>query len=166
MSTKTIEVKQVTNILGKPMRVPATDDKGDTIWVNPEEPIEAKRSAQMADATVLDMLRVILFSIPESISKNDDALRAPALFNRMDRVENGVIKVHEKVYNWFHNLLARPIPVSTSAQEQGSQKHSYAISLWGVANSAWVVNQLKAQDEQKPKEELFGGKDTEDEEEE
>ncbi|KKM86969.1 hypothetical protein LCGC14_1273730 [marine sediment metagenome] len=154
--TKTVKNIEVTNIQGKPMKIAALDDDGEVKWLRHPDPAAKPPVAgdpEMANAHVKDLLRIAVFTIPDSTAKKADSLRAAHLWNSLERSQNGAIEIHDKTYEWFFKLLKRDVPVTAEAKSSGILPKPYSFHLWGI-NHEWVVNQLKDSEEQKTLDEL------------
>lgn len=151
--TKAIDNIMVKDITGQPIKVADIDEDGKIVWENEEKqiPVEVK-------ANVGDLLKAIILNIPKELQAQNDSVRGASLWNSADKHKKnkagGKIVVHDKVYEWYHRVLNREIPVSKEAKDANIKPRSIAIRLWGISSDV-VVEQLKDIDEKKTLDKLL-----------
>ena len=111
----------------------------------------------MKDATVTDVLRQIIFSIPRPIQAPNDALHIPAVWMAVEGA-NGTVDLGDKTYEWLHKLLARQIEPSGDSTWEAQ---SYGAAFFGLENVAVCLETLKPVDERRTLEELIATLDEE-----
>ncbi len=144
---RTIEVRTITGLDGKPYKLPKFDEDGVIVWKR--EPKEAgdQGEPEMADADTVTMLRWLVARIPVSAQRPNDDLRAHQLFNAVEHVVDGKLALKEKLYDWLHRALVREVPESKDrATDTKVPAMTCARALLGLS-ARTVVNQLKDQDE-------------------
>ena len=148
-----------------PYRVPELDADGEPVEKDQAIPScgecgrpETPAVLEMKAATIRDVLRLVIFSIPDSIQAQHDPLRVAQVWNQLDH-SNGAVELKDKTYDWFHRLLAREVPVTAKAPK-GVKPKTYGALFFGLS-SAYIIEQLKDEEERKSLAEL----DVEDDEE-
>ena len=159
---KAIPITPVLSVLRRPIRVQDIDDDGMPRFYEEDMKddkgvvLHRKGEPVLVEATPFHLIRAALSSIPQACHKDDDGLRIPQLFNRIDSA-NGNIELKEKHYLWLHRLLERRVPLSAAAIEANKNKSdgvedmkppTYAHTLWGD-NDAVFINALRPIEEQK-----------------
>jgi len=142
--TKQIPVAKIIGFSGKPLRVPKRDEDGNIVWKNEE----LKTEPEIAEADTLEVLRIISLNISREIQTSNDPLRVSQLWHRLDTTKDGIVELHDKLYDWLHRLLNREIPLTAVEKERGIKPIPYSQQLFSM-NSAGVVRQLKDVDERK-----------------
>lgn len=147
--SKTINNTTILTNTGKPWRIPVLDDDGE-MQMNEdaidecEECGRPERAAtpKMGDADAAKLLRMVIFSIPESIQAKSDSARVSQAFNQIERAENGRIAFTDKVYEWLHRTLNRDLPRTKKQKDEGVSERNYAMGLFSL-NADFIVWQLK-----------------------
>ncbi len=146
---KVIAIKPVLTVTRKPLKVQDIDDDGVPKKNERGEPF-------LIEASPVHLIRGAILGIPQAIHKDDDGLRIPQLFNRLDSAD-GAIRLKEKHYLWLHRLLERRVPLSQAAMDANKARAdgveemkppTFAHFLWGD-NDAVFVNALRPVEEQK-----------------
>jgi len=168
-----ILIKTAKSIDGRNLKTAKLDEDGEVIWAKKEMIPELqkdgtrimveKKTPEMKTATVLDMLRGIIFSVPDSIAKGNDSIRKHRLFNAILRAEDEkaeFLELHPKIYDWIHSILRRPIPVSATVKVEypDQETETYGHFLWD-ANESAVIEALRAENDDTPFDDLAEAED-------
>ena len=150
-----------------PYRVPELDDDGEAIEKEGAIPAcndcgrpETSPELVMKDGSVKDVLRLVIFSIPDSIQAKNDPLRVAQVWNQLEH-SNGAVELRDKAYDWLHRLMGREIPVTKARKDEGIKPKTYSAAFFGLS-SAYILEQLKDVDERKSLDELDVDDDSED----
>ena len=165
MDTYEIPVETVQNAFRQPYKTQALDEdgagmvekdeKGEPVLVDVGNGRKVEKPV-LTDATTPLLIRTALANIPRSITRGDDSLRIPQVFNRVDAATE-VVTLKEKHYLWLHRLLERKVPLTPADIEANGkisndadkvQPVTYAWALWG-ANEEVFKNYLRPVSERK-----------------
>ena len=151
--------REITNIEGRAWKTAATDEDGEVIFEDMDQKIVKRRPA-----TVADMIRTAIFSVPQAGQKKLDPVRIMQVSNHLLNAQNSTIELKEKQYEWLHRLLVREIPPSKEAKEVGvTDDIPLAMALWGSVNYLWFIEQLKTEAEMRTLEDMLEAMDDKDE---
>lgn len=142
----------VNTLWGKPLKLPKRDEDGEVIWKDPDK----KTEPETVDGDTWLVLEHLILTMNGNellrrVQKPNDGFNAATLWARVKASRdhgNGYIRVKEEQYKWLHSLLARSVPVTKEAQEQGSEKRSVQSHLFGLDDYS-VKQALLSLDERK-----------------
>jgi len=143
--TRTLKNVEIKTVTGEPWKVPAIDEEGEIVFLDPEtgdREKDQRRRPKMVPAYTRDILRVVIFSIPKVIQTGNDPTRVAQFWNQVDQSDKDTIALSDKAYQWLHRLLNRPIQPDAKAKENGELAKPYKQSLFGLAASM-IVNYLR-----------------------
>ena len=162
MSRKTIPIQKIKNGDGKIRKVPSYDDDGE---MKISEIIEACDSCgspkaqkpELKEANTLDVIRQLIWSIPEGIRKNADGYSVPRINNAIVNAEESIknnghsdavhkLQIRETDYEWMTRLMDRKIPLNKEAKEAGYSESTYAMATLGL-NWDYILWQIKDVDD-------------------
>lgn len=141
--TKHIARGPITTLRGKPAKVPEWDDNGNVQYEDADH-----SHIKTQDADTLSMLEYVVFTLPREVQQPKDAHRVSQLMFALDRAREATgdgaasLELTDKVYEWFHQLLTRELPLTKEAKDAHIEPQSIATTKWGV-DAYWIANQLK-----------------------
>ena len=149
--SKTIPVETIKAMSGKPIRVPDQTEDGETKYK--VEPKDGRGGVpETKDASTVDLMKLVVLSIPRSIMTSNDPLRVTQMWHRLD-VADGQLEMHDKLYDWLHRLLKRDIPLTAEEKQLDMKPIPYAQYLWGIHAPA-IIEQFKEPSERKDLDDL------------
>lgn len=152
-----ITLTRVTNVEGRPIKAPVLDEDGQPKWkVRPDPDARVAGEQELKDADQCDLYRTLAINIPRQVASPNDGLRVLQLLNAIDRADGQALTLKEKVYEWTRHLLNREVPTYKDPQT-GIQypAQPYSMALWGYANHAWIMEQLRHDGERRGIEQMM-----------
>lgn len=132
---------------GKPWKIASRNDDGDVVWEDEEE-----TKPQMEDSTTHSLIRELLILLQgdqaiRTIQKSNDGMHSHKLWNQIERGQaENFLRLDEDQHRWLFSLLARDMPLSKEAKDQGVLQRNLAQHLYGFSD--WILlDQLKSIDE-------------------
>lgn len=107
---KTIEVKPILSILGKPIEVPDLTPMGDLLMVNNPDGVKGMdgkilKQPKMKEATTADIPMTMIRLFPRNKLNMSAIMIAMKVKERVDAVKNGHFTLEDTEFDWLINSL-------------------------------------------------------------
>lgn len=107
---KTIKVKPILSVLGKPMEVPTFDSMGDFVMVDNPDGVKGMdgkimKQPKMKEGTTADIPMVMIRMFPRQRLNMNSILMALKVKERIEAVKNGCFTLEDVEYDWLINSL-------------------------------------------------------------